>query len=482
MKLKSATSGNIIFRYAIALCLVGAITYLKFILFDLLGHETPFLLYFGAITLSILYLGKGPAIMVTLLSVTATIYFFMPPYDHFGVNSIQLTQVLTFVIEGSLIIFPTSALLRIRRTNQELLARWQSIIEKSSDGVVIVDQNGKRSYCSPSVENIIGYSADEYLHLSPWQLGHAEELSQIKEQYTRLTEMPGSSLTLIHRMKHKKGHWIWVESRVTNLLHEPNIRGLVANFNDVSARLELEQTRKDFIGIVSHELKIPLTSIKAYAQMIRQNLSAKAQDELSLYTSKILYQTDKLNNMLTDLADVATIRAGQMKLDIVSVDMTELILELIENFRTLRAGHTIKAELPPLPDIQADRERICQVLVNLISNAIKYSPDGCNILIGASQEKNDLIVFVQDQGIGIPLEDQNKVFDRLYRVNTAHKIKGLGLGLYICQRIIKQHHGEMGLNSIEGKGSTFWFKLPFQQPTSHDASVPGPRRSVGQQD
>jgi PAS domain S-box-containing protein len=461
MNLTGAKNGSSILRYAIALGLVAVITYLKIILFDLLGRESPFLLYFGAIVLTILYLGKGPAIMVTLIAMAATVYFFMPPYNHFSVNSIQLTQVITFLIEGFLIIFPTSALLKMRRQNQELLARWQSIIEKSSDGVVIVNQEGKRSYCSPSIENIIGYSAEEYLQLSPWKLGHVDELSDIKEKYARLSQTPGSSLTLIHRMLHKKGHWIWVESRITNLLHEPNIRGLVANFNDVSARMELEQTRIDFIGLVSHELKNPLTSIRAYAQMIQQNLSAKADTELSLYTSKVLSQTDKLNNMLTDMADVATIHAGRMELNIVVFDVTELIMELVENFRCTTSTHAIYTDLPTLPSIAADRERIGQVIVNLLSNAIKYSPGGTEILIRTGREEDMLLVCIIDSGIGIPRQDQAKVFDRLYRVDPTSRTKGLGLGLYICHRIVQYHNGTIGLTSEEGKGSTFWFKLPL---------------------
>jgi len=393
-----------------------------------------------------------------------TNYFFMPPYYRLHLDGKEAIQLLSFALEGYLIIVISEKLTNAIKKNQADSSMFGAILEKSSDGIVVVNTEGKRTYCSPSVKNIIGYTDQEYLNFPPWLLGHPDELQDIKEKYQRLINEPGGNTILIHRMRHKMGHWIWVESRVTNLLHEPKVAAMIANFNDVTERVENDQLRRDFIGVVSHELRSPLTGIKLYGQLLYKKLSDTDNGASAEFLKKILQQVNHMERMLADLTDVATIRTGRMQLNIAPFDFNLLANEVAESLQQATEKHCIQLNLKALNEISADEERLRQVVVNLVSNAIKYSPDGGDITISSEEKDGYLIVCVQDNGMGIPVSDKDRIFDRLYRVSGQTKgIKGLGLGLYICKQIIQLHGGSIEVESEEGKGSAFRISLPQLQ-------------------
>jgi PAS domain S-box-containing protein len=448
-------------RYSISIIILLAVTFLKLHFFSLIGYQTPFLIYFGVVFVNSWFFGRGPAICSALIISLMVTYFFMPPYESFEINANQFLLIVIFLAESFIIIQLSSNLAKALKINQDNTDWFKAVIEKSSDAIIVVNAEGKRTYCSKSVENVIGYTAEEYLSFEPWKLGHPDELDQIRDKYKLLVQNPGGSLVLQHRMKHKKGHWIWVESRVTNSLNEPQINAMIANFNDVSERVEREQSRKDFIGIVSHELKTPLTSIKAYGEIISQNLEASNNKGLTLMATKLVQQTSHMAKMINDLVDVTIINAGRLHLDITDFDFNAFVYEIVENFRQTNSAYAFIIELAPLVLLSGDKERIGQVIINLLSNAIKYSPSGGEIYI-VSQKKNSMLeVSICDQGIGIPKEELNRIFERLYRVSTVKHIKGLGLGLYICQQIIQNLGGSISVESEEGKGSVFRFSLPL---------------------
>jgi PAS domain S-box-containing protein len=327
--------------------------------------------------------------------------------------------------------------------------------------VVVVNPEGKRTYCSASVKNVIGYTDEEYLNLPPWELGHPEDVDDVKLKYSELINNPGSTTVLLHQMHHKNGHWIWVESRVSNLLNDPQIRAMIANFNDVTQRVERDQNRRDFIGIVSHELRSPLTNIKSYGQMLLKRLEGLNDGICTSFASKLIQQANYMEKMVVDLTDAATINAGRMQLFSSEFDFNLLIKEIAEGLQQSTNKHFLRIELCPMGMVYADKERLSQVITNMVSNAIKYSPSGGDILISSEVKNNSFFFHVKDSGIGIAEKDLQKVFYRLYRANKTTPIKGLGLGLYICHQIITLHNGEIGVESEEGKGSVFWFSLPL---------------------
>lgn len=235
-------------------------------------------------------------------------------------------------------------------------------------------------------------------------------------------------------------------------------------FEDVTERRQLEKQKDDFIGIVSHELKTPLTSIKAFAQLLERNLNESKNEKGALYLSKMTDQMERLSQLMASFVNVYKIQNGKLTLHKVNFKIDELINTTLSDFKYTTRSHIVEYKSKSKSTIHADKGRITQVLVNLISNAIKYSPDAKKIIVHAMENKNKVIISVQDFGMGIPKEEQGKVFDRFFRVKGKKEngISGLGLGLFISSEIISQHKGKIWVESIEGKGSTFHFSLPIK--------------------
>ena len=223
--------------------------------------------------------------------------------------------------------------------------------------------------------------------------------------------------------------------------------------------MESQQKKDEFIGIASHELKTPLTSIKAYLQVL-DTIENKQPNKQ--YVQKALDNVNKLQQLISDLLDVSKIQSGQLHLNINEFDIDSLIDETIAAFQIISVHHKIRRNGDAINQIiTADRQRVEQVLMNLLSNATKYSPDAKEVIVYTEKTDSELIIKVQDFGIGIAKEEQTKVFDRFYRTKgMSVLISGFGLGLYICKDIIKRHNGKIWIESEE-KGSVFYFSLPI---------------------
>lgn len=225
-----------------------------------------------------------------------------------------------------------------------------------------------------------------------------------------------------------------------------------------------EKLKDEFIGIASHELKTPVTSIKAYAQMLHMVFQEKGDNTSAVYIEKINTQVNRLTDLIKSLLDTTKIAEGQLPLNPESFDLNKLIAEHIGDLQYISEKHRLVFTPGEIRLITADRDRIGQVLTNLISNAIKYSPEGGDVDIISQSTEDGVRVTVSDKGIGIPPEVKDKVFDRFFRV-MEHRITslpGMGLGLYITAGIIHRHGGTISVESEVGKGSTFSFILPYQ--------------------
>jgi signal transduction histidine kinase len=241
------------------------------------------------------------------------------------------------------------------------------------------------------------------------------------------------------------------------------IAKLSLEFNSLMEQVIFSHQKKDeFIGIASHELKTPLTSAKGFLELLNNNDALDPQTKL--FVQKALGSTNKLQDLIYDLLDVSKIQAGQLQLDIKEFDIDKLIDECIHEVQISTSAHNIIKEGGMVNSvIFADRNRIEQVVLNLLSNAVKYSPKGGRIIVHASRTNSKIIVSVKDFGIGLPMSELEKIFDRFYRSKQKESgAAGFGLGLYICAQIIKRHNGKIWVESEAGNGSTFYFELPIK--------------------
>ncbi|HEY1025392.1 MAG TPA: CHASE domain-containing protein [Sphingobacteriaceae bacterium] len=222
----------------------------------------------------------------------------------------------------------------------------------------------------------------------------------------------------------------------------------------------IEAKKDEFIGIASHELKTPLTSIKAYVQLLQRSPLQPAEKN---YVNKAASNVDKLNQLISDLLDVTKIQAGRLQISKKPFLLKDLINESVENVQHMFNSHQIiKPERIPDVTINGDKLRLEQAITNFLVNAIKYSPGADKVFLNATPGKEYIQIEIKDLGIGISKEDQEQIFDRFYRVDELSPvISGLGMGLYITHEIIKRHRGDIGVISEPGKGSTFFFRLPL---------------------
>ena len=244
----------------------------------------------------------------------------------------------------------------------------------------------------------------------------------------------------------------------------PNKTSLILlAIEDITERKQLEQQKDEFVSIASHELKTPITSVKAYTQILGQRFR-KAEDMKSVeLVEKMDAQLDKLTNLIGDLLDITKIEAGRIQFHESYFDFNELIEETVVELQRTTSKHRITKKLQPGVTVYGDRDRLGQVLTNFITNAIKYSPQADKIIVKTDVDKNNVTLSVQDFGVGLSQKDQAKVFERFYRVGGSDQATypGLGLGLYIASEIIKRHKGRIWVESKKANGSTFYFSLPM---------------------
>lgn len=242
----------------------------------------------------------------------------------------------------------------------------------------------------------------------------------------------------------------------------PKMHGSI---EDISERKRLEILRQDYLAIVSHDLKSPLSVIKLYTQLCEREANISGDAFTQEMLEKAGLQVNKMNNMIERYLESPTIGRG-LSYSPASFDIKKLFEEIIADLHLIYPGYIFSIKPVASVKVFADREKIGQVIQNLLSNAIKYSTPSDAILINFWKMENYVQVEIQDHGIGIKPADQKRVFDRFYRVElgTDLSVKGYGIGLYLAKQILIQHHGSIWLKSEISKGSKFYFTLPFSSP------------------
>ncbi|MEO7802852.1 MAG: PAS domain-containing sensor histidine kinase [Ginsengibacter sp.] len=228
---------------------------------------------------------------------------------------------------------------------------------------------------------------------------------------------------------------------------------------------ELSKQKADYFALASHELKTPVTSIKAFTQVLQMKFDAEGNTAAVFMLTKMNRQIDKLTRLITDLLDTTRMENGKMHYNMAGFDFNDLVNEVVNDIQPSTQTHSININLAETMKILGDRERIGQVITNLLSNAIKYSPGASNIIVRSISDAAHIVLDVEDFGIGISEENQDKVFRRFFRASgqAEDTFPGLGLGLFISAEIIKRHQGTINVKSVKGKGSTFTISLPVNK-------------------
>lgn len=262
------------------------------------------------------------------------------------------------------------------------------------------------------------------------------------------------------RLRRSDGQYRWYLGHAVPFREaEGQVTAWFGTLTDIEDQKKEMERKDEFISVASHELKTPLTSLKAYIQLIGRN---ELPEDIAFYVKKANESVTKLQNLISDLLDVSRIQAGKLKFNMEPVDLGKLVKACMENAGYIYSSHRIRTEVQEGMLVRGNAERLEQVVMNLVTNAIKYSPEGSEILICVEEKNGRAVLSVTDTGIGLSESNQHRIFERFFRVeqNTKVPAAGLGMGLYISSEIIREHGGKMNVQSKLNDGSCFSFSLP----------------------
>jgi PAS domain S-box-containing protein len=346
--------------------------------------------------------------------------------------------------------------------------RLNAIIENSGDGVMMVNPYRIIQTWNKTLSNMTGISAEAAIGRPCYEVLNLHTKQGVSVCHTACPIVnPSEDGRLYAEGIHHRADGIAV-TLADNYSLQKNEEGdttqIIANVRDVTRLQEAEDLKQTLLSVISHELKTPVSIIKGYAGTLAREDADWDQDTLADGLAVIEEEADRLDRLITNLLDASRLQAGGLKLRLSFLDLADLAQSAVNKLQTTTADHTFDVHFPnDYPPVRGDFERLREVLTNLIGNAIKYSPDGGLIIVGGELgRKNTVRLYVRDEGIGISPADQERVFERLYRVDNrlARQTPGTGLGLYLVKAVVEAHGGRVWVDSTPGKGSTFWVELP----------------------
>jgi two-component system, chemotaxis family, CheB/CheR fusion protein len=353
-----------------------------------------------------------------------------------------------------------------RKRSIEALAESEKRFHTLSDQAPVMiwmsDADENCNYLNKTWLSFTGKSTEEEIGKGWFRGIHPGDLENFLEIYDHAYD-DRKAFKTDYRFRRHDGEYRWIMAHGVPRYSANEFIGFIGTCIDITDRINLERQKDDFMSIASHELKTPVTSIKAYAQILHEKFKKQHDDNSTMLLGRLDNQIDKLTGLINTLLDVARIQSGQMEYEYQSVDIQSLIKEVADEMQKTIPNHSLVLEFKRNSELVTDRARVGQVLNNLISNAAKYSPDSNKIILTSDIQDDHFVFSIQDFGIGVPKEMHEQIFQRFFRVSESagNRVSGLGLGLYISAQIIKQLGGNIWLDSAPGKGSIFSFSLPL---------------------
>ena len=357
--------------------------------------------------------------------------------------------------------------LEIRRSEQ----KFREILDSAPDAIVISNRDGKIEVVNDQAEKMFGYNREELLG---WDVENIlsetfdQNKSGVSQKFMSSVSIRPSEANVQLYGRRKNGNRFPVEISL-NPISANDEDWIAASVRDISKRKEVDDLKNQFMDMISHELRTPLSPIHQFTTILMDGLGGPINDQQKSYLDIILKNTLQMQSIIADLVDVSRMSTGKISTNKEPMDSVEIVRRIVQNFSQTAEKKSIRIEdeVPiQLPRIWADPVRFEQVLGNLIDNAIKYTPANGKIVVKAVspwEDQTSVCFMVTDTGQGVPKEDQQLIFERLYQSSDQFKSsrKGLGLGLHICKDLVQRHGGKIWVDSVSGQGSTFYFTMPI---------------------
>lgn len=503
-----AAAPSFVYRVAVAVGAVLTALLLRILLSTVIGQsDGPFLFFLTAIGVSSWYGGLGSGLLAMVLSALLADYYFLTPERMFTVSdTAQARGLVMFALEGAIVTglsFLTKRLyqrlqvqVNERRKAEAALAeseeRFRLLVDRVQDyAIFMLDPHGMISTWNAGAERIKGYKAGEIIGKPYETLFTPEDVAAGK---------PGRLLAEARRSGHaedegwrirKDGSRFWASVVITLLRNERGeIRGyskvtrdlteqrkaeeaMIALQREREARAEAEKAdalKLQFLAMISHELRTPLTSIKGFTSTLLADDIQWSPEEVNEFVRIMDIEADKLTALIEQLLHVSQIQAGMFTIHQTAQPLQASVDVALPDLQRLTAQRLFEIKLPALPDVMIDCERIAQVLVNLVDNAVKYSPEGTAIQIEAVQADDMVRVYVCNHGAPISVEDRETVFQAFRQLERkSGGRRGAGLGLAIVRGIVEGHGGRVWIEDFEGWETTFAFSIPVAEKVEANA-------------
>jgi PAS domain S-box-containing protein len=389
------------------------------------------------------------------------IYIFRGYLDIFSANDRALLQ--SFADQAAIAVHNAQLYTQVSQEKK----RMDALLDTVADGMLILAPSHVVERCNPALEHMLGIQKEKIIG------SHHEEIIRWKKHNQGMTLeqaeaggwplVPNAILYVEGDLERANGSSLPVGITYAPLLSsEGALLNTIATVRDITHFRELEEIKSTFVSVISHELKTPVALIKGYVATLRRDDASWNQDVVKDSLQVIEEEADRLAIMIENLLDATRLQAGGLKLNLADLSLDVLARRIVERFRTQSDRHIFVVDFPEAyPSILGDEDRLTQVFSNLISNAIKYSPEGGEIRISGQERPEELVVCVSDQGPGIAPGDLPYIFDRFYRASDASRTtKGAGLGLYLTRALIEAHGGHIWVDSRYSGGARVCFSFP----------------------
>ena len=335
--------------------------------------------------------------------------------------------------------------------------RFRAVWEATSEAMALSDADGTVIAVNPAYCALYGLNPEQVVGHCFAVIFPKEERAAAVEQYHTVFTDPVSPPSYETRVQRSDGTERFVEARADFILHDGKRVAMISAIRDITDRKRAERAQQDFIAMASHDLLTPVTVLQARLQLLQRRQS---YDEASV--TSMLEQTTRIERLITDLRELVQVEGGQLTLRVAPVDLGELARHAADRLRFQTTRHMLRIEAPQFPIVgHWDRDRLGQVLDNLLTNAVTYSPLGGEVVIRVELTDAEARLSVTDQGPGIAAELVPHLFERFYRGEHRGGDAGLGLGLYISRMLVNAHSGRIWAVSTPGRGSTFTIALPL---------------------
>jgi signal transduction histidine kinase len=393
--------------------------------------------------------------------VIGVIFVFRSYSGVFSANDRALLQ--SFADQAAIAVFNAQLYTQVSQQKQ----RMDALLDSAADGILILLPDHRIERCNPALSRMLGEAVEavqnqDHDEVIRWaQRPEGVTLEQAEAGGWPLT--PNATLYVEGDLLRGGGIPLPIGITYAPLLaHDGKLLNIIATIRDITRFREAEEIKTTFISVISHELKTPVALIKGYVGTLRRDDATWDRSVVQDSLAVIEEEADHLTELIENLLDASRLQAGALKINLADVSLEVLARRIVERFRTQTSRHTFMVDIAAdFPVILGDEDRLGQVFNNLISNAIKYSPEGGEICISGQARPEQVIVCISDQGEGVAPEDIPHIFDRFYRSQKATRnTKGAGLGLYLARAVIEAHGGRIWVDPKPGAGARICFSLP----------------------